>query len=172
MSTQYYLPLRHDVVAKEIYKNHIQKHTGTVIDVNRLPDQSIEKLGDYEYWWNVPILTAARVPCNKPDIVIWDKKSKICSIVEISCPADVNVSRKTKEKIDKYGPLIRNMQMMHGDYKFRMVPIVIGCLGYVAKDLSNYLIEIGLEKSLIRKLESLTVSGTVKIVKSFLGFKI
>lgn len=172
MSSRYYLPLRHDVVAKEIYRNHIKKHTGTDIDVNKLPDQSIEKIGDFEYWWNVPIQTATKIPFNKPDIVIWDKKSKVCSIVEISCPADVNVSRRTKEKIDKYGPLIRNMQMLYGEYKFSMVPIIIGCLGYVSKDLSNYLIEIGLEKNLIRKLESLTVSGTVKIVKSFLGFNI
>ena len=86
--------------------------------------------------------------------------------------AYLNVSRRTKEKIDKYGSLIRNMQMLYGEYKFSMVPIIIGCLGYVSKDLSNYLNEIGLEKNLIRKLESLTVSGTVKIVKSFLGFNI
>lgn len=171
MSSRYYLPLRHDVIAKEIYKEHIKKHTGTVIDVNKLPYESIEKLGDFEYWWNVSVQTASRVPCNKPDIVIWDRKSKVCSIVEISCPADNNVTRKTKEKIDKYGPLIRNMQMIHSGYKFRMIPIIVGCLGYICKDLSNYLTELGLDKSLIKKLETLTVSGTVKIVKSFLGFK-
>ena len=174
MSSRFYLPFRHDIVAKELYKRHIKKFTNTVIDTNKLPHETIHKFGDFEYWWNVPILTATKLRNNKPDIVIWNIKEKICYVLEISCPTDTNIERKTGEKIDIYGPLIRNLQMMYGDYKFQMCPIIIGGLGYVSKDLTQYLTDAGFDdvKNLIRKLQSLTVSGTVKIVKTFLGFKI
>ena len=65
-----------------------------------------------EYWCNISIKTATKVPHNKPDIVIWDKLNKECSILEFSCPVDVNISNKVNEKNNRYGMLIRNMQIL------------------------------------------------------------
>ena len=45
-----------------------------------------------------------------PDLLIWCHDTKTCKIVEFSCPADVNVTKKIQEKEDNYGPLIR---MLH-----------------------------------------------------------
>ena len=62
-----------------------------------------------EYWWNISIKTAAKIPHNKPDLILWDRDEKICQIIEFSCPADVNVSSKIEEKVATSGPLIRNL---------------------------------------------------------------
>ena len=58
------------------------------------------------------------LPYNKPDILIWNKETKIFSVIKISCPADVNITQKKNEKLQKYVPLLRNLQMMYNDYKF------------------------------------------------------
>ena len=94
---------------------------------------------DYKYWWNVPIKTSTKLPYNEPDILIWNKKAKTCSVIEISCPADVNVTRKTNEKSLKYAPLLRNLQMMYNDYKFEMIPIIIGAFGFVPNDVNPFM---------------------------------
>ena len=175
MSMRYYLPIRHDVVAKNLLKAHIQKHSPTENFKHQTDPEYIYRVGDKEYWWNLSIQTATKVPHNKPDIIIWDRSEKTCSIVEISCPADVNISKKVEEKLNNYGPLVRNMQIMYPEYKFSVAPIIVGALGFVPKCLSKYLRELGFNntetKRLIRKLQNLSVCGTVKICKTFLRFR-
>ena len=97
----------------------------------------VYKVNNTEYWWNIPIQTAIKVPHDKPNIVIWDQEKKIRTNVEVSCPADVNTSRKIDEKLNNYAPLVKNMQIMYGYYKFVVVPIIIGFLAYVPKCFRN-----------------------------------
>ena len=65
--------------------------------------------------------------------------------------------------------------MMYTDYKFEMIPIIIGAFGFVRNDLKKSLENLNVDKketkSLIRKLQTIIVSGTVKIVKTFIRFK-
>ena len=86
----------------------------------------------------------------------------------------MNITRKVEEKLNNYGPLICNLQIMYLHYKFQMVPIVIGALGYVPKCLEMYIHQLGLNKTetekLVRKLQNLSVSSNVKIYKTFLSF--
>ena len=49
------------------------------------------------------------------DILIWNKATKTCAVVEISCLADVNIMKKTKEKLDNYASLLRNLEMIYQD---------------------------------------------------------
>ena len=52
------------------------------------------------------------------------------SIVELSCPADINITQKGNDKINVYGLLIRNLQIMYPQYIFNMIPIIVRALGY------------------------------------------
>ena len=99
-----------------------------------------------EYWWNISIKTATKIPHNKPDLVIWNKETKLCSIIEFSCPLDTNIGRKVNEKLETYGPLFRNLQILSPDYKYEVAPIIIGAMGYVPKDLINYLKMTGFDE--------------------------
>ena len=134
----------------------------------------IHKEHPQEYWWNISIKTAIKIPHNKPDLVIWNKETKLCSIIEFSCPLDTNISRKVNERLETYGPLVRNLQILYPDCKYEVAPIIIGTMGYVPKSLINYLKMIGFDeresKTLTRKLQIEWISGTVKICKTFLSF--
>ena len=110
LSSRYYLPLRHSVIAKCVY-NKLPINDGQNRKLLQEPDQ-IYNTNDKEYWWDTPITTATKIKHNKPDLVIWNKTEKICTIIEFSCPADINISKKIAEKTDNYGPLIRNLQIM------------------------------------------------------------
>ena len=174
MSARYYLPLRHDEVAKTLRNTHLKKyHPSNEIKLSTEPEY-IYKKDHQEYWWNVSIKTATKVPHKKPDLIIWNRKSKICSIIEFSCPLDININKKTNEKLENYDPLVRNLQIMYPDYKFQVAPIVVGAMGYVSKTLTNYLKMIGFNekesKALIPKLQIKSIIGTVKICKTFLNF--
>ena len=56
-------------------------------------------------------------------------------------------------------------------YKFQLVPIVTGTLGYVLKCLELYMHQLGFNKieteKLVQKLQNILASGTVKICKTF-----
>ena len=100
---------------------------------------------------------------NKPDILIWNTEKKTCTVVEISCPADVNIAKKSKEKLDNYAALLRNLQMLYHEYKFEMVPIIIDALGYVPNDLKANLEKLNFNeneiKAISRKLQTIQSQG-------------
>ena len=101
---------------------------------------------------------------------------KLCYIIEFSCPADTNIINKISEKEKIYGPLIRNMQMMYKNYSFMIIPIVVGDLGHVPKCIFTNIQNLGFTKSetkkLAKKLHVLSVTGTVKICKTCMSFKV
>ena len=80
------------------------------------------------------VKTATKVPHNK-----LDRETKICSIIEFSCPLDININKKVNEKSENYGQFVRNLEIMYPDYKFQVAPIVVGAMGSVTKCLTNYL---------------------------------
>ena len=69
ISSRHCLPLQHDPVAKAIYLKHTKKNANTEVKF-RNEKEFIEKIGDYEYCWNVPIKTSTELPYNEPYILI------------------------------------------------------------------------------------------------------
>ena len=55
-----------------------------------------------------------------------------------------------------------------------MIPVVIGCLGYLQKDLKTYMKQLGFDDKeisfLVRQLKIASISGTVNICKAFFNF--
>ena len=109
----------------------------------------------------------------KLDLVIWNTNEKTCNIVEFSCPADINITKK-EEKFSAHVALVRNLQIMHPNYHYKIILIVVGTLGSIPKSLNGYLCQLrfnSLEtKRIICKMQSISATGTAKICKSFLKF--
>ena len=114
------------------------------------------------------------MPHNKPDLVIWNTKEKTCNTVEFSSPADINILEKEEEKLSAYVPLVQNPQIMHLNYHYKIIPIVVGAPGSIQKLLNGYLCQLGFDsletKRIICKMQSISATGTAKICKSFLKF--
>ena len=174
MSARYYLPLRHDVVGKMVLDSLIKKNNPEIQIKRSYGDEFILCEGDFEYWWNVSIKTSVKTQHNKPDLVLWNKKLNTCDVIEFSCPADVNVANKVGEKENIYGPLLRNLQLLYPEYRYSFVPIIVGALGTIPRCLLDNIDRLGFEtsesKKLIRKLQMVSVAGTVKVCKTFLRF--
>ena len=100
------------------------------------------------------------------------QKSKVCTTVEFRCLLDINTTKKVNEKLEAL--LFRNLEILHAGYKFEIAPIVVGAMGYVLKYQVTYLKMVGFEskdiKLLIRRMQVIYISGSVKICKTFLNF--
>ena len=82
--------------------------------------------------------TDSVLSARRPDIVMIDKNNCTVTIIDISVPADSNVSSKESEKIDKYRDLAIELTSLW-NMTCDMVPIVVGCLGYVTQMLETNL---------------------------------
>ena len=173
MSVRYYLPLRHDVIAKIVYNALICNKNPSYLKHDLESPEYIHRKGNLEYWWNNSIKTAMKIPHNKPDLLISDTNEKIYQVIEFSCPTDINVSRIVEEKVAADGSLIRNLQIMYKDYHFKMLPVVVGALGTIPNATIESLKEMKFSKTeinkLLRKLQN-SVGGMVKICKTFMTF--
>ena len=173
MFSRYYLPLRHDAIAKYVYNQHRMKLVPRY-KVEYPADEFIHFKGNIEYWWNLSIKTAIKTNNNKPDLIIWNSKVKTCQVLEFSCPVDINVSKKVSERENSYGPLIRSMQLLYPDYKFEFIPIIVGALGSIPACLLQCIERLGFtgkeSNRTINVLQQKSVTGTDNICKTFLGF--
>ena len=70
-------------------------------------------------------------------------------------------------------PLVSEMQRMYQDYKFQVIPVIIGCLGAIHKFLVPNLKKLGLDepKQVIRRLQKTALLGSVKIMTTFMKMK-
>ena len=87
------------------------------------------------------ISTTRPIGANRPDLIIKDMARKKAFIIDISCPVDTNIKKKEMEKLSKYGGLRVELERMWG-VKAEIIPIIVGGLGAVTRNLSDYLAKI------------------------------
>ena len=82
---------------------------------------------------------------------------------------------KNPRKESTYGPLLRNLQILYPEYSYQFIPIIIGALGSIPCNLKYNLKCLGFSEKEVNKqikmLQIKSITGSVKIVKSFLKFK-
>ena len=102
-------------------------------------------------------------------------KENLCLIIDICVPLDVNVAREEKEKSDRYVILASRLQRLYPQYKYEIVPIVIGSTGYVSNNIQKYLEQCGFDKkktiSIVPMLQRKALRGSLKIVKTAMKLK-
>ena len=63
------------------------------------------------------------------------------------------------------------MQIMYPNYNFEMIPVIVGCLGYVQNDSKSYMKQLDFDDKeipfLTPRLQTVWISGTVNICKTF-----
>ena len=82
--------------------------------------------------WDLNIQTDHLIPARRPDLIIINKKKRICKIVDFAVPADHRINLKESEKKDKYLDLARKLKKLW-NMKVTIVPIVIGALSTIIK---------------------------------------
>ena len=87
-----------------------------------------------------PIQTDRHIPCNKPDIVIREKTSNKCLMVDVAIPSDYNIQKTTTEKISNYIDLQTECQRMWNK-TVEVIPVIVGATGVVEERLKTDLRE-------------------------------
>ena len=60
--------------------------------------------------WDFGITTVSQVVRNRPDLIVFMKEApEKIFLIEVSCPADINVLDKENKKITKYQQLAEEM---------------------------------------------------------------
>jgi hypothetical protein len=57
-------------------------------------------------YWNYTFPTARHLSTTKPDIIPLDLRVKTITLIEFSCPAELNMGRKKVRKKEKYQDLM------------------------------------------------------------------
>ena len=67
---------------------------------------------------------------NRPDIVVMEKASRVCQIIDVACPFDTRIAENEREKIDHYqdfkGEIQKNVKLQKRIYS--VFPPVFGAL--------------------------------------------
>ena len=110
--------------------------------------------------WDFDIQTDHLIPVRRPDLIIINKRKRICKIVDFDVPADHRINLKESEKKDKYLDLAREMKKLW-NMKVTIVPIVIGALGTITKGLLKGLedLEVG------RRVETIQTTALLRTAR-------
>ena len=168
LSSNMYTTSRHDAVGKVILQEIIDDNHQKFIKSPPPVTNTTTK----EIWWNLQIKTTNKVKYNRPDIIVWDKETQVCSVIEVGVPLDFNVTNRQITKVDKYMPLVSELQQMYPEYKYQIVPIIIGLLVAIPKQLKDSLTKLQVKEKRIqavtKKLQKSAVFGSVKTMKTFM----
>ena len=160
-----YKKWRHDKVAQVLHwnlcKHHELNHYAKWYEHN--PD-IVQENDNAKLLWDMHIQTDKVLEHSKPDIVLLDKRSRICSIIDIACPFDTRVQEKEQEKISQYQDLKWELQRLWNRREVKGIPIVIGTLGTITKSHHKWLKEVDKTFS-FQTLQKACLLGTAKVLR-------
>ena len=116
-----------------------------------------------------PIITDRHVPCNKPDIVIQEKKSDRCQIIDVAIASDYNIQKKATEKMSKYVDLQIECQRLWIK-KVEVIPVIIGATWTADKNMKKYVGRISGCHNIYSWQRS-AILGTAHILRKVLSIK-
>ena len=144
-------------------KHHLEKKDKWY---EHAPDSVSEK-DEVKLLWDLNIQCDHVIEARRLGIVVVNKQEKKSAIIDIAVPADKRIGEKENEKIEKYQDLKREIARMWSMRTVQVVPIVVGSLGSVTKNLDKWLGKLNVKIS-ISLLQETTLLGTARILRKVL----
>ena len=105
----------------------------------------------------------------RPDIVVMEKNTKECLIIDVTCPINDNLILKRNKKLDNCSELPLEIARKW-DKETLIVPIIIGALGSIPNDLECNLKKLGISYN-VGTLQKSVLLGTANILRKVLSIK-
>lgn len=105
---------RHNEVAKIVHQQLALKHNLVnqfVAYYKYVPVPVLEN-SFVKLYWDREIITDVLIRANRPDIVVYDKRMKRVTLIDIAVPLDHNVQTTFSNKITKYHDLAEELKQM------------------------------------------------------------
>ena len=117
--------------------------------------------------WDVIVQSDREIRARKPDIAVVNKNERSCVIIDIALPEDIKVSKKEREKIERYQELKREIKRMWNIRSIKVIPVVVRTAGSTSKKLKSCReeLEVVISTALLQKTALL---GTACILKKVL----
>ena len=81
--------------------------------------------------WDFRIQTDRHLDHNRPDIVVLEKASRVCQIIDVACPFDTRIAEKERVREDRQLPGLKSGNTKDVELQIVSVaPIVIGSLAW------------------------------------------
>ena len=73
--------------------------------------ESVLENEDYKILWDFSIQTDHVIEAQRPDLVVVDKKERLCKIIDFAVPGDGRIEEKEKDKVEQ------NIKTWEGSYR-------------------------------------------------------
>ena len=120
---------------------------------------------DVKILWDFKIQTDKHLGHSIPDITVVEKKR--VWIIDVAIPGDGRIEDNEMEKISKYQDLKIEIERLW-EKQATVVPVVIGSLGAIPRDLKKHLKTIGLESILPSQLQKTVLLRTAHVIRKYL----
>ncbi|XP_068738071.1 uncharacterized protein [Montipora capricornis] len=114
--------------------------------------------------WDFAIQTDWKLSHNRPYIILIDKETNKCPLVNVACHVDSQICLKEHKKEERYIDLAFEIKRLWRLCKVRINPIVIGTLGTFSTNLQKYLENLCVGVS-IQTLQKSVPMGPVGILR-------
>ena len=105
--------------------------------------ESVLENEDCKILWDFSIQTDHVIEAWRPDLVLVNKKERICKKIDFAVSGDSWIEEREKDKIEKYQDFGRELQKIW-NVKVKIIPLVVGFLGAMPKQFGNRLKQIGI----------------------------
>ena len=106
------------------------------------------------------------IEAQRPDLLLVDKKERICKLIDFPVAGDSRIEKKEKDKTEKYQDLGRELQKVW-NVKVRIITLVVGSLGTIPKQFGSRLKQIGITAG-TTQVQKTVLLGTAKILTKVL----
>ena len=103
--------------------------------------------------------------------VVWNKRERVATLVEVSVPSDSGLNRAEREKVTKYQGLMYDMKRNWNLREISIIPVIIGATGLMKKNFKKYLASVpGNPRA--SEIQIIALKGTARILKRALGWNL
>ena len=117
--------------------------------------------------WDFNVQCDNVIQARRPDVILIHKEKKEALIVDIAVSADTRIAGKELEKAEKYQDLKCEIKRLWELRCAKVVPVVIGALGSVTKDLECWIENMDIVPE-VGVLQKTALLGTARILRKVL----
>ena len=116
--------------------------------------------------WYFSIQTDHIIEAQRRDLVVVDKKERICKIIDFAVPGGSRIEEKEKDKSEKYQDLGRELQKIW-NVIVKTRPLVLGSLCAIPKQFGNRLKQTGITLG-TAQVQKTVLLGAARILRTVL----
>lgn len=162
---------RHDNIGKILHQELLKKYgiLSSLLPYYKYNPESVIDCPAYLVYWDRTILTDTSVPCNRPDIVIYNKMEKNIILVDFAVVNNNNLESTYSTKIQKYTALCFELKDLWRANTAITIPVIISTTGLVPKTTILALERLGVPKRVVYSMQKSVILDSCRLVREFLA---